>query len=207
MSIPKIVFQTSKNKPEQYVIDKIVKKCPGWEYIHYNDEEIFRFFNENPLDEFKNIKEKFHSMPTGAHKADLFRYYFLYVKGGVYIDSDAMIEIPMEEIVKDYSFFSVRSSFFPNTIFQGFIGSTPCNDIMYMTLKDAYHINTEELSRSYHLLCLNLYKILFNNHFNHSKMKIKLYHESTYNRDCAKVYNDANQIILLHYWRDKTIPL
>ena len=43
------------------------------------DNEIIEFFKNNKLDEFPNIIEKFYSMPTGAHKADLFRYYFLYI--------------------------------------------------------------------------------------------------------------------------------
>jgi mannosyltransferase OCH1-like enzyme len=50
------------------------------------------------LKEFPNIAEVFHSFEKGEHKSDLFRYYFLYVKGGVFMDTDAMIEVDIDTI-------------------------------------------------------------------------------------------------------------
>jgi hypothetical protein len=202
-NIPKIIFQTSKEKPEQYVIDKILSKCDHWKYIHYNDEEAIQFFRENYIEEFKDIIAKFNEIPNGAHKADLFRYYHLYVTGGVFIDSDAMIKMNIENIIKDYEFFSINSAYNPNTIFQGFIGSTPKNIIIYHALKDVYNINISDLSNYYHLLCRNLYNIIHNNEFN---VKYHLYKEGFYNYECAKCMDDNNEIILLHFWKHKTIP-
>jgi mannosyltransferase OCH1-like enzyme len=204
MPIPKIILQTSKNKPEQYVVDKILSKCPHWKYVHYNDEEVIRFFTENYLEEFKEIIIKFNEMPTGAHKADLFRYYYLYINGGVFIDSDAMIELNIENIIKDYDFFSVESTFIRNSIFQGFIGSTPKNIIIYEALKDAYNIDKLYLKNVYHALCYNLTNIIKNNQ---SNVNYYLYKERRYNDDCAECYNNDNETILLHYWRYKIIPV
>jgi hypothetical protein len=157
------------------------------------------------LDEFSNIVDKFNSMPTGPHKADLFRYYFIYIKGGVYIDYDAMLEIDIEDIIQEYSFFSVNSSVISNSIFQGFIGSTPKNDIIYKALKNTYNIDCVRLSQEYHLLCRNLFTIIREGNHN-SDNNIKLYHEGYYDDDTWKCFNDDNQIILLHYWRNKIIP-
>lgn len=201
--IPKIFFQTSKNKPEPYIIDKIVSKCPQWKYIHFNDEEAVQFFRENYLEEFKDIIEKFNNVPVGAHKSDLFRYYFLYINGGVFMDSDAMIEMNIEKIIKDYSFFSVRSSYVPNSIFQGFIGSTPKNSIIYKALCHAYCINIQELTENYHILCYQLYNIIKNGESNHG---IYLYDERYRNEDSAECFNHNNEIILIHYWKHKIIP-
>ena len=203
MKIPKIVFQTSKNKPEQYIVDKILEKCYNWKYIHYNDEEAIRFFNENYIEEFKDIVTKFNQMPSGPHKSDLFRYYHLYITGGVYIDYDAMIEINIENIVKDYTFFSVNS-IVRNTIFQGFIGSTPKNIIIYKALVDAYNIDIQKLSSYYHLLCYNLYNIIQNNK---SDDIIHLYREKYRNGcDFAETFNENNESILKHYFKFKIIP-
>lgn len=105
MTIPNIIFQTSKDKPEQYIIDKISSKSHNWKYIHYNDEEAIRFLNEHYIEEFKDIVLKMNQIPNGAHKADLFRYYHLYITGGVFIDSDAMIEMNIENVIQDYDFF------------------------------------------------------------------------------------------------------
>jgi mannosyltransferase OCH1-like enzyme len=106
MVIPKVIFQTSKNKrPYPYIVKMIKNKAPEWEYIHFTDLEIIRFFVNNPLNEFSNIINKFKSIKNGSHKADLFRYYFLYIKGGVFIDDDAMIQYDMNNISVDYDFF------------------------------------------------------------------------------------------------------
>ena len=59
MQIPKIFVQTSRAKPEQYIVDMIQTKIPGWNYLHYNDAEIIQFFRENPILELPNIAEKF----------------------------------------------------------------------------------------------------------------------------------------------------
>ena len=208
--IPNTIFQTSIEKPEKYVIDKIIKSCPDWTYKHFNDEEIISFFNENYIEEFKDIVKKFNNMPTGAHKADLFRYYYLYLNGGVFLDSDAMLEVNIEDIVQDYDFFSVKAMFYNKNfkdgiLFQGFLGCTPKNYIIYNALQNAYHIDVEKLRNSYHLLCYNLYYIV-KKYMNTSMYKIKIYQE--YKRDgYTETYNDKNESILTHYYLEKKIPI
>jgi mannosyltransferase OCH1-like enzyme len=199
--IPKVLFQTSIKKPEQYIVDKFTSNMNNeWKYCHFNDEEIIDFFKKNYLEEFSDIIAKFNSMPKGAHKADLFRYYYIYVKGGVYVDSDAMITVNIDEIVKDYSFFSVQGG--NNGIFQGLIGACPKNEIIYKALLDAYNINIELLSKIYLLLCYNLHKIIHDNSYN---FKYKLYHDKKLSNDEYGIY-DGDKLILIHYCTKKIIP-
>jgi mannosyltransferase OCH1-like enzyme len=81
--IPKILIQTSYEPIEPYVTEKLKKYISDdWTYLHFNDDDIKEFFRENPLYEFPEIEKVFDSF-MGQHKADLFRYYFLYIKGGV----------------------------------------------------------------------------------------------------------------------------
>lgn len=202
--IPKIIFQTSINKPEQYVVDKILSKCDGWRYIHFTDNDVLQFFNENPIEEFKNIIVKFNNMPRGQHKADLFRYYYLYINGGVFLDSDAMIEMNIEHAIGHCNFFSVNSSYKINSIFQGFIGAIPKHNIIYKALVDAYHINIEALRKNYHLLCYHLYDIilLYNNDRN-----IILFMEDHNDDNSASCLNENGETVVIHYWRYKQIPM
>ena len=202
--IPKVIFQTSKTKQPEYVVDLIKSRSPGWEYIHFTDEEIFTFFEENITDEFPNMKDKFLSIKNGAHRADLFRYYYLYIKGGVFIDSDAMIEQDINIISKDYDFFSVESTFFINTIFNGFIGATKKNIIMYEALKHAYHVDKDELDQHYFMLCKKIKEIYDNNK---KEQNTVLYMELKNDERSAKIVNIVNETILIHYYRDKVIPL
>ena len=176
---------------------------PSWRYQHFNDDEIIQFFNENPHPEFPQIIERFDLLNNGAHKADLFRYYYLYLRGGVFMDSDAMIYRNINQIIKDYSFFSVNSTAHPGSIFQGIIGAEANNPIIYMALQDAYEIDLNLLKNNYHQLCRNLYKIIHTNSFD---FKIKLYRELRENTKGDRILDDDQNVIFMHYWKDKKIP-
>jgi hypothetical protein len=49
MSIPPIFVKTSREKPQQYVVDMIQRNIPGWTYEHYNYTKIIQFFRQNPI--------------------------------------------------------------------------------------------------------------------------------------------------------------
>ena len=209
--IPKIFLQTSKNKPEQYVIDKICSMCPSYKYLHFNDEEIIQFFKDNYIEEFSNIIEKFNSIKNGAHKTDLFRYYFLYINGGVYMDSDMMIEMNIDKLLKDNLFVSILGSHHQcgDLIVNAFIGVNPKNEIIYNALVNVYNIDNRDLVSFYHVLCRNLFLI-----YNKKKydFKTNLFREEKWENvmergyDFSKTYNENNETVLIHYCIDKKIP-
>jgi hypothetical protein len=202
--IPKIIFQTSKERPKKYLIDMIKNMCPEWTYIHFTDDDIIRFFKNNYLDEFPEIITKFNSIINGAHKADLFRYYFIYIKGGVFLDSDAMIQTNINNIIKNNcDFFSVESVHYcPSCIFQGFIGAGPNNKIIYEALLDLYNMDISILNNDYLIVCKNLYKILKKNW----SYKVIIYKEIYGSDKVAITINNKNEIILAHYFSTKIVP-
>ena len=210
MKIPKVIIQTSRSEnPKEYVVDMIKGRSEGWEYKHFNDKEVITFFQEHPIAEFPNVINKFFSFNYGEHRADLFRYYYLYVKGGVYFDTDAMIECNIDEIVKDYEYFSVNSSYFPNSIFQGFIGAIPQHPIIYKGLKDIYEIDNAYLiskPENFHDICRNMFRFV-NEYPN--KENIKLYQEVYGNSEVAAVIDlkEDNKLVLKHYHINKIIPI
>ena len=208
MIIPKVIVQTSRNLPYEYVVNMIMNNSPGWEYHHFTDNDVIKFFIDNPLDEFPNVIKKFFSFNYGEHRADLFRYYYLYVKGGVYMDTDAMIEDNIENIVKDYEFFSVNSSYFPNTIFQGFIGCVPKHPIIYEALKDLYFIDNQQLLANFHTLCKNMYDMVATYKNVNIDSKIKLFEEIYGNENDAHIVDTErnNILVLVHYHIKKIIP-
>ena len=204
--IPKVILQTAKTPLPQYVVDMFLKQCPNFEYKFYDDEGILQYFRENPLPEFPNIEAVFHSFRDGAHKSDLFRYYFLYVEGGFYIDSDAMVYDNLEDHANEYQFISVNSSVFPNTIFQGILGAEPKNQIIYKALQTVYNIDPNLLNRDYYLFIKDMYRILCLLEISELNYKIKLYQEREYKNDRALVL-EGNQIYFIHFWKSKVIPL
>jgi hypothetical protein len=79
-SISKIIMQKTAKKQEEYVINQIKSRIPNdWAYVNFCNGEEAQFFINNPLDEFPDIIEKWNKMPSQPHKADLFRYYYLYI--------------------------------------------------------------------------------------------------------------------------------
>ena len=198
--ITKIFFQTSRDKLDKYYIDMIQSKLTdGWNYIHYTDSEIIQFFTEHLDSEFPNIIERFNTIKRGEHKSELFRYYHLYIKGGVYMDSDAMIYEPIDMIVKDYRFISVNSTNIPNTIFQGIIGSEKKNPLIFTMLKDLYLIDLNILNINYFHTCNKIFNELG---LIENKEKYVLYNEvPCYSGD--KIVDSNNVLLFRHYWRCK----
>jgi hypothetical protein len=205
--IPKKIIQTNKIKPKECVINTLLMHAEGWEYYFFDDIQAIKYFKDNPIDEFPNIEAKFNEIPNGAHKADLFRYYILYNEGGVFIDSDAMLECDnlSNEINNDIDFFSVNSSINPNTIFQGFLGCSPKNNIVYQCLKHAYNADINELNKNYLLFCKEMYDILNRN--NNVNNILLFEEEKEYDRDDRyRIYEKkTNKTILYHYFLNKNI--
>ena len=203
--IPKIIIQTAKNNPERYIIDIINQKCPEWTYIHFIDSEIIQYFKENPIQELPDIIEKFNSFSKGQHKADLFRYYYLYLNGGIFLDSDAIFEVNVNDIIKSYDSVFVKS-FMPNThLFNGFIATYPKNPIIYDALKHAYETEDMILKNHYHYFCEELWRIY--NRRNLPNMKIYQEHNKSHTGYGGSVIlYDNGEKIISHYWQSKKIP-
>ena len=139
-------------------------------------------------------------MPIGAHKADLFRYYYLYIYGGVYIDSDLMITTNIENIIYNYDLVTVQGG--NNGIFQGLLASTAGNEIIYDALIDAYNIDITELSETLHLLCFNMHTIIHN--YDSIKYNYKLYTDKKIDDFSYGIYDSTN-LIGIHYYAKKII--
>ena len=207
--IPLLFFQTSKDPPLKYIVDQIKEKTKGWKYMHFTDKDILQFFKEHPLKEFPNVEEKFHSFEKGPHKADLFRYYFLYVNGGVFMDSDAMLEVDIGTIVKEHDFFSVDSKYINrNRIFQGFIGCVPKHPIMYAALKDMYAI-TNDVLKDYDILTKHMYTFYQKYKTPHSTLYFEKYitkPNKTLTNACKSVTYEEDRLLLSHYPCQEKIP-
>jgi hypothetical protein len=126
------------------------------------------------------------------------------LKGGVFIDSDAMIEKPLDYIAKDCDLFSVQS-LVPNCIFQGFIGSVPKNNIIYKALQDAYNISPEDLKKDYLLLTKHMFDIIKKEE---DKYTIKLFNEKWLNNGQISETYDQNtdEVVLKHYPGSGVVP-
>ena len=207
--IPKVIFQTSKDVLPPYVKRLINMYCPNWQYFHFTDKECIQFFKENPITEFPDITQKFHSFTQGQHKADLFRYYYLYLRGGVFLDSDAIFETNINNIIQDYDSVFAKSFMKNEHLFNGFIATYPRNEIIYNALKHAYNTENNTLQSNYHYLCEELLRIVLSEQKKLSSQNMIIYQEysDTIDGKCVGRFKNSNEeTVFIHYWQDREIP-
>ena len=204
LSIPKVLFQTNYDNIQEYVLNMIKNMLTSeWKYEFYNDADVIKFFIDNPISDLPDIIQKYNSIKKGAHRADLFRYYYLYINGGFFMDSDAMLYVNIETIVKDYNFISVNSSNHPGRIFQGILGASPKNKIIKRALFEAYNTSQNILDNEFHYFCRQLYDIIKHDDFGYN---IKLYEERRINHEVGDDILDGETLLFKHYWKHKIIP-
>jgi hypothetical protein len=201
--IPKILLQTSRDTiPPKYVRNKLAAMTgDDWKYIHFTNAKMREYLN-NAQEEFPLIIDLFDKL-VGPHKSDLFRYYFLYKNGGVYIDTDAMLYKNINYLVENYDFFAVEVNGVGNQCFNGFIGSIPNSEIIKKATYLAYNTSVDQLSDCYHLNCKNLSSIIKDS--NSSNIKLLIEKDFTYSQ-ASTFDEDLCNPILIHYHKDKIIP-
>ena len=206
--IPKVIFQTklknSKNNTKR--VDDIMKKYfEGWKILNFDsDNKCIEYFRDNKIKEYPNIIEKFNCL-KGAHKSDIFRYYYLYINGGCYLDDDAIINTHVSNIIKEYSSVYIESNFFKTFkhIFNGFICVRPKDIVIKKALDHIYNIDYSKV-KTYQIFCIELYNIIDLN----KQINTKIYKETIFKSDnkSESIIKDENQnVILTHYFLNKVI--
>jgi mannosyltransferase OCH1-like enzyme len=134
--IPKKIMQTWVTKELSIQFQQIVDSWkfynPNYEYILFDNNDIENFikahFDLTILNAYKKI------IP-GAYKADLFRYCYLYIKGGIYADIDTLCLGKLDQfILPNISFIApidLNNNPIDGThnIFNSFIASRPKHPI------------------------------------------------------------------------------
>ena len=189
------------------------KFAKGWDYVHFDDNEIIKFFKENPIFEFQNIEKRFYEIKRGEHRADLFRYYYIYLNGGFFIDSDFELNEHLDTVVSGYDFVSAEMKSWDSSInnvtnrsrlFNGYLYATQKHPIILQALRHLYHIDLDDLGpkdgsfdRRYHVVCEYLYSAQLA--YPH-KNKIKIYQEvDNPNKYKNPVILDGDKILGHHF--------
>ena len=195
MVIPRIVFQTAVKPIDEKIIKTFKPYIEGWEYQFFTDEDALKFFKDNPLDDYPEIADRFNRCKKGENKADIFRIYFLYVKGGVYLDSDLILKVKLDDIIGNKHFVTTYSSEIKDTIFNGFMASTPKHHILKEALTEAYNSNIETVE--YFHFCRQLFTVV-EKHKNDANVKILK--EGVFDGKKADMLDpDTGKILAMHY--------
>lgn len=203
-------MQTSLRRPPANIIGRTMRVLgSGFSYVHFDDDAIFKFFEDHPHDNFPDVSCRFRDLRSGEHKADLFRYYYLYTLGGVYFDTDVLMVAPLERYLSGCGFLSVRSGAVPNSLFQGFLASEAGHPVLERAIKDVCDTSNDQLKSDHHLLCKNLDRFLrealSNNDVNPNT--VTLFDEVLHSRKVAKSLDAQGRCVLYHFWRREFPPV
>ena len=204
MKIPKILFQISDLRPAKYLKEQMKEACDDWSYINFLESDIINYINNNPIPEFENSLEKFKNGST-VYKTSFFKYFFLYINGGVYLNSQCMVEKNITKSIEKCSFFAVQSCIKMDSLFNGFIGCESKNQIIYEALKDIYQLDQEKLKENFDLPLQNLHKIVENYKLVVKKEEIYIFSEKIEGNE-SNIKNEMDEIILKHYFKNDCIP-
>lgn len=199
-----IIQVTKKDPVPSIVVSKINDTLSNYNYYWYNDETMCEYMRNNKLEEFPNIINKIKSFKKGQHKAALFRYYWLYLNGGIFIDSDLMIEYEMN--FSQNTFVSVKTYHKDtNLLFNGFIACNRFNPIVYKALQKAYYVEDNKLDNDNHYLCKQLYEIYQELHSHQNTFLLQEVKENNFKKGVKSYFN--NQHVLTHWCYTKKIEI
>jgi hypothetical protein len=114
------------------------------------------------------------------------------------MDSDAMIYCSIDQVVKDYRFFSVTSSQVPGSLFQGILGAEPRNPLIGKALKFFFQGDFSALDSDYHFLCKDIFRLYQEIP---EKEGYKLFQELPDSGGDRIL--EIDQLLFRHFWRNK----
>lgn len=98
VSIPKIIMQTWKSNviPDKWKTspESIQRYMPDWMYALMTDEDNLKFVTEH----FPQYLNMYNSFPHAIQRADVIRYMWLYLHGGLYLDLDYELNEPLDRL-------------------------------------------------------------------------------------------------------------
>lgn len=99
--IPRVIWQTfaTRTVPKQMAENSMhwIEKNPEYDYQLFDDFDVARYIKDH-----YGAREKaaLEAAPSGAHRADLWRYLVIAREGGVYVDMDATCDAPISRWVR-----------------------------------------------------------------------------------------------------------
>lgn len=148
--IPRRIIQTNENLevPEKMALatKSIIDMNPGWEYNYFTDHAAKKFLEENygSYSEIKGVLEAYKKLNPGAYKADLFRYAYLYIMGGVYIDMGMVALAPLDDLILEGDTFISPEDNGVNRVYNALIATRPRHPI----IKKAIEMSVKNIEES-----------------------------------------------------------
>jgi hypothetical protein len=205
--IPKNIIQIDYYNPPSYVTQMLIQDNSDWKYSFFNNNDMVEYIKNNPIEELNKSPDVLQLFNRQSTKHDFFKLYYLYLNGGISITTIAVLKKKLDEIIKEYSFFTVESLLANGSFFDGFIGCEPKNTVVFETLKDMYH-NHEKYNNG-----MFIGKQLYSQ-YNSLKnvvqsigiqLNYKIFSEKLLDNITSSTYDENDETILIHYFGDRMV--
>lgn len=213
MNIPKILCQTSVTPLPHYVNAMWkLRMQADWKHSVFDNNKQRQFLVDNYIEEFPNLLTLYDSLVLGQHKSDIFRFAYLYLNGGVYIDSDTMTNVFLDDFINDFDAVIVyNNNFLENNILNlpvfgpfvaiGVMAFTPKHDFVYKLLHALNNSTSNDFDNCYMYVGKLLYDIV---KLNECRANIKIL-EEFHHDDVAITKDKFGKLIYIHYWKHSNI--
>jgi mannosyltransferase OCH1-like enzyme len=135
--IPRVIMQTNSDsrvpKDMAETIRSILEDNPEYEYVYFDDHAAREFISK---EYGGRVLSCYDDLNPGAFKADLFRYCYIYRRGGVYIDTGMVSVTPLRKLIRENDEFIAPEDNLNGTgIYNAFMCSTPEHPIIATVLR------------------------------------------------------------------------
>ncbi len=144
--IPKLIIQTFKDNEFRSILHfnavcTLIERNPHFEYYFFDDTKSREFISQH-FDE--SVIQAYDKLVPGAYKADLFRYCFLFIKGGCYFDNKFIVRKKCEDWIGENDnqiFIKDRGN---DIIYNAIIFSVPRFHVLHSLIQDIVrHVNEQ----------------------------------------------------------------
>ena len=161
--IPRTLVQTTRDKaavPERTWAN-LRRYDSGYTHVLFDDDDCIRFMQTHAIpgvsqESAVRVFRRLH----GAHKADLFRYYYLYVKGGVYLDIKTVLIRPLDEVFSGSYFYTVLSAIYPDALYQGVIATAKEAPVLKQAIEHVLATPQRAVDADYQIFTKKLYALI-----------------------------------------------
>jgi mannosyltransferase OCH1-like enzyme len=197
MSIPKQIFQVNRFTNPEYITNKINKYINGWNFISFKDHSLIEYIINNPINELIDIKDNVNLIKNNLLKKEFFIYYYLYLNGGVYMSVNIMIKNDINIFLTDLSQCFIESCI-SKLIFDGFMATTPKNNIILSFLKQFYEMIIKNNNDEY----VNIKNTFYKNILLSVNRDTELLNEKINSKNCKIFYKNDMHILTHYYYAD-----
>jgi hypothetical protein len=173
-NIPKVIIQTGndikyRNHYHYNSIMSILEQNPSYEYKFMTDSDCRLFIKNNfPVGKNKDnsdILKAYDLLIPGKLKSELFRYCYLYINGGCYINNKIVFRKSLDEIIGNNKIVLCKNGDGNSSYYNGLICIERNNDFMHECIKNSVLniLESKEISANSILYnCFKNYEILDN---------------------------------------------